>query len=103
MIKIFKNNKGNTAIEYALLALFIGLAIISGLILTGVNTKQTFCTIASAIGAESGNCGGSSSGSSSTTSGNSSSAFNPSNYNSIALKNGEQCLYLHTLIRLQMI
>jgi len=83
-MKIF-NNKGNTAIEYALIALFIGLAIISGTILTGTNTKQTFCTIASAIGAGSGNCS-----SNSNNSNDKNTHIDTSNYQVFLLKEGMQ-------------
>lgn len=60
-----KDKRGNTAIEYGLLALGVAVAIITGLIVTGTNTKQTFCVIASAISG-SGSCASGSSTSSGT-------------------------------------
>ncbi|MBS1038120.1 Flp family type IVb pilin [Gluconobacter cerinus] len=70
---ILKDNRGNTAIEYGLLAIGVAVAIISGVIFTGTNVKHTFCVVASAISG-SGSCGSSSSNSSGTDGSSTSSA-----------------------------
>lgn len=48
-----KNNKGNTAIEYALLAVGISVFCLISFELTGTNTKKVFCSIASSLSSSS--------------------------------------------------
>jgi pilus assembly protein Flp/PilA len=68
-----KNHKGTTAIEYALLALIIAVALILGMISVSGSLSNTFCSVSfglaktsCASGSGSGSLNGSSSGSSST-------------------------------------
>lgn len=60
--KNIKDNRGVTAIEYGLIVSGIALAILTTAMLTGVNAKQTFCTVSIAIGSSSNSCSSSSSG-----------------------------------------
>lgn len=50
LFKKIKGEAGVTSIEYALLSLGIGLAIFTGVSFTGVNTSNTFCTVAGTLG-----------------------------------------------------
>jgi len=50
-----KNNKGNTAIEYALLAVGIGVFCLISFELAGTNTEKIFCEISSSFSTSS-NC-----------------------------------------------
>jgi len=50
-----KNNEGNTAIEYALLAMGIGVFCLISFGLVGTNTKKIFCEISSSLSTSS-NC-----------------------------------------------
>lgn len=63
---------GATAIEYGILSALIGVATITGLQLTGVQLKRTYCIVASelskAVGGSGGGCSGSSSRASSGSS-----------------------------------
>ena len=66
MFKKIKDNRGATAIEYGLIASGIAVIIIGSIMTTGSNTKQTFCTIASAISGSASDCSFSSSNDSGT-------------------------------------
>lgn len=48
-----KNNKGNTAIEYVLLAAGIGVFCLISFEFAGMNTKKVFCSIASSLSSSS--------------------------------------------------
>jgi pilus assembly protein Flp/PilA len=47
--KIFRDSRGVTALEYALIASLIGIVIISGVTLLGRNIKTVFSTVATSI------------------------------------------------------
>lgn len=48
-IKLFKNEKGATAIEYGLIAALIAVAIISAVTAVGTNLSGTFNKVATAV------------------------------------------------------
>lgn len=49
MLKIFKNNKGATAIEYGLIAALIAVAAIAGMSTIGTKLGSTFNNVSSSL------------------------------------------------------
>lgn len=50
MLRIFKNEKGATAIEYGLIAALIAVACITALSTIGTNLNAKFTTVGSTLG-----------------------------------------------------
>jgi pilus assembly protein Flp/PilA len=50
LLKFVKDEEGLVAIEYALIAVFVALAIIAGITILGTNLNSKFNSIATTVG-----------------------------------------------------
>jgi len=53
-LKLFKNEKGATAIEYGLIAALIAVAAIAAMSNIGISLKTTFSTVSSSLNSANG-------------------------------------------------